>query len=183
MLKEFREKRSLRLVTALVVGFLFGFLLDKGGATEYDVLVNQLLLRDFTVLKIIFSAIIVGSVGFHLLANRGLVDSRVKPFKPKSQIIGGLVFGVGFALLGYCPGTLVGAIGGGSIHALFGAVGMVAGSGAFAHLYPRINRFIEGDNRGDITIPQLIKAETTPVIILTGLLLGLTMVLLEILGL
>lgn len=183
MLERFREKRSMRLVTALVVGLLFGFLLDKGGATEFDVLVNQLLLRDFTVLKIIFSAIVVGSLGFHLLVNRGLVNPSIKPFKPKSQIIGGLVFGVGFALLGYCPGTLVGAIGGGSVHAIFGAIGMVAGSSLFAHLYSRINSFIEEDNRGDMTIPKLINADATPVIISTGLLLGFTMALLEILGL
>ena len=180
MLKMFREKRSLRLLTALVVGLLFGFLLQKGGATDYRVLVNQLLLRDFTVLKIIFSAIVVGSLGFQLLLRVGLVDPSIKPLKPKPIIIGGLIFGAGFALLGYCPGTLAGAIGSGSIHALLGAVGMVAGSSVFANLYPKFKNFIEKGDRGKITIPDLIKVDVGLVIFFVDILLFSTMILIEL---
>lgn len=183
MLDKFREKRSLRLLTALVVGLLFGFLLQKGGAADYRVLVNQLLLRDFTVLKIIFSAIVVGSLGFHLLVNTGLADPSIKPFKPKPIIIGGLIFGAGFALLGYCPGTLAGAVGTGSIHALLGAAGMVAGSSAFANLYPRIKNFIEKGDRGELTIPEILKVDAKPVIVFVDLLLIIMMVLIEIINL
>lgn len=180
MLNKFREKRSLRLLTALVVGLLFGFLLQKGGATDYGVLVNQLLFRDFTVLKIIFSAIVVGSLGFHLMVRAGLADPSIKPFKPKPIIIGGLIFGAGFALLGYCPGTLAGAIGTGSIHALLGAAGMVAGSSAFANLYPRIKSFIEKGDRGGLTIPEIMKVDVGPVIIFVDILLITAMALIEL---
>ncbi|MBS3737026.1 MAG: YeeE/YedE thiosulfate transporter family protein [Candidatus Bipolaricaulota bacterium] len=180
MLDRFREKRSLRLVTALVVGLLFGFLLQKGGATDYGVLVNQLLLRDFTVLKIIFSAIVVGSLGIHLLVRGGLVDPSIKPFKPKPIIIGGLIFGAGFALLGYCPGTLAGAIGAGSIHALLGAVGMVTGSSAFANLYPRIKGSIEEGNRGRLTIPEVLKVDVGLALLIVDLLLIIMLILIEI---
>lgn len=183
MLDDFRKKRSLRLLTALLVGFLFGFLLDRGGATDYGVLVNQLLLRDFTVLKIIFSAIVVGSLGFPILVKRGIADPSIKPFRPKSQIMGGLIFGAGFALLGYCPGTLAGAIGTGSIHALLGGIGMVVGASIFAHLYPFLSGFIEGDDRGGLTVPELLNTEPTLVTVLTGLLLVTVMVFLETGGL
>ncbi len=179
MLEMFREKRSLRLSTALVVGLLFGFLLQKGGATDYRVLVNQLLLRDFTVLKIIFSAIVVGSLGFQLLLRAGLVDPSIKPFKPKPIIIGGLIFGAGFALLGYCPGTLAGAIGSGSLHALLGAGGMVAGSSAFANLYTRMKGSIEKGDRGELTIPDLLKVNVGLVIVFVDILLISTMILIE----
>ncbi|MBS3788902.1 YeeE/YedE family protein [Candidatus Bipolaricaulota bacterium] len=180
MLDRFREKRSLRLITALVVGLLFGFLLQKGGATEYEVLVNQLLLRDFTVLKIIFSAIVVGSLGFQIVVRAGIADPSIKPFKPKPIIVGGLIFGAGFALLGYCPGTLAGAVGTGSIHALLGAAGMVAGASAFANLYPRINNFIEKGNRGRLTIPEVLKVEVGLTLLIVDLLLIVIMALIEI---
>ena len=179
MLERFREERSLRLVTALVVGLLFGFLLQKGGATEYRLLVNQLLFRDFTVLKIIFSAIIVGSIGFHLLVRAGLADPSIKPFRPKPIIIGGLIFGAGFALLGYCPGTLAGAIGAGSIHGLLGAAGMVAGSSAFANLYPKITNFIEKGNKGGLTIPEMLNLSAEPTLFTVNFFLIIIIVLLE----
>jgi hypothetical protein len=180
MLERFRSDRSLRLATALVVGLLFGFLLQKGGATEYGILVNQLLLRDFTVLKIMFSAIVVGSVGFHFLVRAGLANPGIKPFKPKPIIIGGLVFGAGFALLGYCPGTLAGAIGTGSVHALLGAAGMVVGSSAFANLYPKIMNFIEEGNRGGLTIPEMLNVDAGTTLFVVNFLLIIVMILIEV---
>jgi hypothetical protein len=180
MLEKFRNDRSLRLATALVVGLLFGFLLQKGGATEYKVLVNQLLLRDFTVLKIIFSAIVVGSIGFHFLVRAGLANPSIKPFKPKPIIIGGLIFGAGFALLGYCPGTLAGAIGTGSVHALLGAAGMVVGSSAFANLYPKIMNFIEEGNRGGLTIPEMLNVGAGTTLFAVNLVLIIAVVLIEV---
>lgn len=180
MLERFRNDRSLRLATALVIGLLFGFLLQKGGATEYKVLVNQLLLRDFTVLKIIFSAIVVGSIGFHLLVRAGLANPSIKPFKPKPIIIGGLIFGAGFALLGYCPGTLAGAIGTGSVHALLGAFGMVVGSSAFANLYPKIKNFIEEGNRGGLTIPEMLNVNGGTTLFIVNFLLIIVMILIEV---
>ena len=183
MLELIRKQRSLRLFTAFAIGIIFGFLLQKGGATDFRILVNQLLLRDFAVLKIIFSAIVVGSVGFYFLKAFGVADPSIKPFSPAPIVIGGLMFGVGFALLGYCPGTMAGAVGAGSLHALFGVVGIVLGAIAFARVYPRLEEFLERSNRGSVTIPELVGTSQGKVIIILTLLVALIMILLEINGL
>jgi hypothetical protein len=131
-------------------------------------------------LKIIFSAIVVGSIGFHFLVRAGLANPSIKPFKPKPIIIGGLIFGAGFALLGYCPGTLAGAIGTGSVHALLGAAGMVVGSSAFANLYPKIMNFIEEGNRGGLTIPEMLNVGAGTTLFVVNFLLIIVMVLIEV---
>lgn len=91
-----------------VTGFLFGFLLQKGGVTRYNVIVGQFLLKDFTVLKIMLTAVIVGSVGIYGMRALGLdVNLHVKTTALLGNALGGLIFGAGMAVLGYCPGTAV----------------------------------------------------------------------------
>ena len=82
-------------------------------------------------------------------------------------MIGGLLFGVGFALLGYCPGTIAGAIGNGYLDAMVGGLaGILFGSGLFAALYPRLKQGIlrKGDF-GDQTLPKLLKVNEWVVIL------------------
>ena len=101
-------ENKLRLFKGLGTGIIFGFLLHRGGVTEYNVLVGQLLLKDFTVAKIILTAIVVGMVGVHFLSDRELIELKPKSGSLRRTISGSLIFGVGFALLGYCPGTKIG---------------------------------------------------------------------------
>lgn len=120
----------------LGIGIIFGFLLHKGGVTKYDVIVGQLRLTDHTVIKIIFSAIIVTMLGISYFYPKGLLPVEVKSGSIKNACIGGLLFGVGFGLLGYCPGTIAGAIGSGSLDALSGGlVGIILGTILFAKIY------------------------------------------------
>ncbi len=183
MLEAFREKRRLRLTTAFVIGVFFGFLLQKGGATEYGILVEQLLLRDFTVSKIIFSAIVVGSLGIYTMVRFGAADLSVKPLVPGPILVGGLIFGAGFALLGYCPGTLAGAMGTGSVHALLGAAGMFLGTSVFATVYDSVKGYIAKADKGSLTIPDLLGVSPWVVVIFMTVLLAAIMVLLEVSGL
>lgn len=138
-----RTNRPLQTGLGFTFGILFGFLLERGGATEHAVIWGQLLLYDFTVLKIMLSAVLVGMIGFQLLRSLGLVEPRVADPSLGAHLVGGLIFGVGFALLGLCPGTVAGAVGRGSADALVGgAVGLVIGTGLFARVYPRVSRGI-----------------------------------------
>jgi hypothetical protein len=120
------------LVAAVVFGAAFGFLLHRGRVTSYDVIVNQLRLRDFTVLKIMLTAILVGGVGVLSLKSAGLAVYHIKDATLLGVILGGALFGVGMAVYGYCPGTGLAAIGAGSIHALVGAIGMLVGGVLYA---------------------------------------------------
>lgn len=123
------------LLLAPVFGFAFGWLLHRGRVTSYDVIVNQLRLRDFTVLKIMLTAIIVGGIGVYFLVDAGLARWVLREANIGGVILGGLLFGVGMALYGYCPGTGFAAMGTGNLHAAVGAVGMIAGAIAYAYAY------------------------------------------------
>jgi hypothetical protein len=127
---------SLGLVLAGVFGLIFGVLLQKGRVANYNVIVNLFRFRDMTVLKIMMTAIVVGSVGVYLMNAGGLASFHIKPTYLLGLVIGGGIFGIGMALYGYCPGTGVAAVASGSIHALIGFFGMLAGGIAYAFSYP-----------------------------------------------
>ncbi len=173
--KTFKEpgKRS-RLIAGLIFGIIFGFLLQKGGVTKYDVIVGQLLLTDFTVVKIMLSAVVTGMIGIYIMKSAGWVQLYPKSGSLGQNIAGGLIFGAGFAILGYCPGTLAGAIGNGYLDALTGGVaGILIGAGLFAALYPKINsRTPKKGKYGNITIPGLLKINEWLIIVpLTALII------------
>lgn len=173
------------LVWGLAFGIVFGFLLQKGGATKYDVIIGQLLLTDFTVLKIMLSAVLTGMIGIYAMKTLGWVELYPKSGSAGMNIIGGLIFGVGFAVLGYCPGTIAGAIGNGYLDALVGGVaGILIGAGLFAALYPRLNQGIlnKGDF-GDLTLPRLFKVNEWVVVIPVAVLIFLVLYWLERAGL
>lgn len=148
-------------VVGLCIGFVFGVLLHKGGVTRFDVIVNQLRLRDFTVLKVMLTAILVGGVGIYALNAGGAASFHLKPTLLGPILIGGGIFGIGMALLGYCPGTAVGSVGSGSIHGLVGVIGMLAGAAAYAEAYPYIKEWgvFAWLDKGNLTFPKLLEID------------------------
>ena len=146
-----------KLVAGMIFGFAFGFLLQKGGVGKFNILIGQLLLQDWTVAKIMLTAIIVGMIGVFALHHFAKVNLHIKPTRIGSNIIGGLLFGVGFALIGYCPGTAAAALGQGSWDAIFAMGGLVAGSWIFAELSAHLKRTVEkwGD-LGNVLLPDLL---------------------------
>jgi uncharacterized protein len=179
------KKGKSPLLWGLAFGIVFGFLLQKGGATKYDVIIGQLLLTDFTVIKIMLSAVLTGMIGIHAMKSLGWVELYPKSGSAGMNIIGGLIFGVGFAVLGYCPGTIAGAIGTGALDALVGGLaGILIGSGLFAALYPRLSRGIlmKGDF-GDLTFPRLFKVNDWVIVIPASTLIFLVLYWLERAGL
>ena len=117
---------------AIPMGIVFGVLLHRGGVANYNVIVNQFRFKDFTVLKIMFTAIIVGGIGVLLLKDAGHAQYHIKPANMLGVTLGAALFGVGMVLYGYCPGTGVAAMATGSLHALVGFVGMLVGGGLYA---------------------------------------------------
>jgi len=131
------------LVTGALTGLAFGFLLQKGGVTRFRVIVGQFLLRDFTMLKIMLTAMIVGGIGVYGMRAAGLeFASHVKNADLLANALGGLIFGGGMVLLGYCPGTGIAALGDGSRHALPGIAGMLFGTAIYAEVYPWFNAHV-----------------------------------------
>jgi hypothetical protein len=159
MLKTLHRKKRMQLGIGFAAGILFGFLLQKGGVTTYDVIIGQLLLTDFTVLKVMLTAVVTGMIGVHFLRSLGLAELHPKPGSMGSTALGGLIFGAGFGILGYCPGTVAGAVGQGSLDALFGGVvGILLGAGIFSELFPGLNeKVLNKGYFGEVTWPQVLK--------------------------
>lgn len=144
------------LLLGAITGLLFGFLLQKGGVTRFNVIVNQFLLRDFTVLKVMLTAIVVGSIGVYFFADAGLATLHVKKATLLGNVLGGAIFAVGMVVLGYCPGTAIAAIGDGAKDAIFGALGMFAGAALYAELHPWFKANVLGVGAiGDATLASI----------------------------
>ncbi|MFT5904442.1 MAG: putative membrane protein YedE/YeeE [Cryomorphaceae bacterium] len=124
------------LVIAALFGIIFGILLNKGRVTDYNVIVNLFRFKDFTVLKIMLTAIVVGGIGVFAMQGIGWIEGyHIKDTNLLGLILGSGLFGAGMALYGYCPGTAVAAIATGRIHALVGFFGMLLGGIIYAYSY------------------------------------------------
>jgi hypothetical protein len=141
----------------LITGVLFGMIMQRAQVIRYDRQVNVLLFKDMTVIKFMFSAIIVGMVGVYILKDAGIAKLAVKPAILGAVILGGLLFGAGWALVGYCPATAVAALGEGRVDAFWGIAGMIVGAGIFSHIYPVLKKTVLAwGDLGKITIPQVL---------------------------
>ena len=178
-----RSSARAQVVLGLITGIVFGFLLQKGQVTEYEVIMGQLLLTDFTVVKVMLSAVLVGMIGVYAMRAAKVCRLHCRMGSVGATVIGGLIFGAGFATLGYCPGTAAAAVGAGAMDALVGMIGMVAGAGLFAHLYPRLDRSIlkKGAFPAE-TIPELFHLPAWIVVIAVAILIPVAFYVLAILG-
>lgn len=120
----------------LITGIGFGFLLQKGRVLRFEKQVAAMLWKDMTILKFMLSSILVGMVGILLMTDAGMIKLSHKSMNLGAVLLGGTVFGIGWAVMGFCPGTSVGALGEGRWHALFAIAGMLVGAGIYAALYP-----------------------------------------------
>ena len=165
------------LMYGLITGILFGFFLQKGRVLRYDKQIAALLLEDMTIVKFMLSHIVVAMIGVYFLLDLDLVQLSLKPTILGSDIIGGLIFGLGWGLLGYCPGTSLGALGEGRTDAIWGIAGMLVGAAIYAEAYPYLLKTVlTWGNYGKITIPQLLGVNhwfvIIPFIFLVGALFG-----------
>jgi len=184
MLKALHLHKGAQRLVGLLIGLVFGFLMHKGGVTRYDVIVGQLLLEDFTVVKLMLSAVIVGMLLVHLFRDAGLATLHPKAGSLGATAIGGLIFGVGFAVLGYCPGTLAAALGAGWIDALVGAIGIVIGAGLFAACYPRLRTgILKRGDFGTLTLPEWLKVNAWAVVVPVALALAAILYAIDCAGL
>ncbi len=144
------------LPLGVLFGFVFGWLLQRARLSNSDVIIAQLRLRDYTLFKVMLTAIIVGGIGVFFLNSGGLAAYHIKPANLLAVAAGAVLFGIGMAIFGYCPGTALAAIGTGSLHALAGAIGMVAGAVAFAFSFDWIKAVVLPiAAAGPVRLPEL----------------------------
>ena len=163
------------LLYGLITGILFGFFLQKGRVLRYDKQVGALLFKDMTIVKFMLSHIAVAMVGVYFLYDMGIAKLSLKPMILGGVVLGGLIYGLGWGLLGYCPGTSLGALGEGRTDAIWGIAGMLVGAGIYAEAYPYLQKTVlTWGNYGKITIPQVLGVNhwlvIVPFIVLTVML-------------
>jgi len=163
------------LFYGLITGIIFGFLLQKARVIRYDKQLGALRLIDMTIVKFMLSTILVAMVGTYLLKDLGLIKLSIKPTILGGVILGGLIFGIGWGFLGYCPGTSAGALGEGRYDAIWGILGMLAGAALYAEAYPDLKKTVlTWGDLGKITFPQVLGVNhwiIIAIIVIGGLLL------------
>ena len=144
-------------ILGLLTGVVFGFLLQKGRVIRFEKQIGALLLKDMTIFKFMLSAIIVGMIGIFILSDAGLIKFSHKPMNVGAIVIGGILFGGGWAIMGFCPGTSVAALGEGRIHAFFAIAGMLTGAALFAEIFPFFKATVMSwKDYGKIGLPEVL---------------------------
>lgn len=144
-------------LASLFVGFLFGFVLERGGLADSRRLAAQFYLHEQRVLKVMFSAIVVAMLLLGWAAGVGLLAPErlyVNPTYLGPGILGGLLLGMGFIVGGYCPGTSIVATATLKLDALAFVLGCLCGVTAFGESVAGFETFFEGDARGRVTLPE-----------------------------
>jgi uncharacterized membrane protein YedE/YeeE len=147
------------LLAALVLGAAFGFTLERAGLGSARKLIGQFYGRDFAVLKVMFSALLVAMLGVFWLGRFGLLDLRavyVPPTFVRPQLVGGALFGAGLVVAGLCPGTACVAAATGRVDGLFVLLGLFGGMIGAGLLLDRFAMFYESSAHGAWTLPELL---------------------------
>lgn len=143
----------MKLLLGLVLGAMFGAVLQLSGASSHTKIINALRLKDLTIMKLILMAIGVGLIGVHLLDAFGLANMKVKDLYLPGLVIAGLIFGVGFAVTGYCPGTALAAAAEGKPDAWSTILGGLLGALVFAFMFPDLEASLSSLGQyGPVTI-------------------------------
>jgi uncharacterized protein len=144
-------------ILGLLTGVAFGFLLQKGRVLRFEKQIGAMLFKDMTIFKFMLSAIIVGMFGILGLAEAGVISLSHKAMNVGGVVLGGSLFGIGWAIMGYCPGTSVGAVGEGRWHAIFAVIGMVIGAAVYAQIFPSVEASVlSWANLGKIDLPTAL---------------------------
>ena len=133
---------EIKILLAIVIGLLFGFILQKSGAANPQRIINMLRLKDFHLMKVIFLGLGLSSLVLFLLMSLGVIDTGHLSVKTAyiGVIVGGAIFGLGWAISGFCPGSSVVAIGARRFDALFFVVGGLLGAFVFTLVYSSLKQ-------------------------------------------
>lgn len=147
------------LLLAVAIGIAFGFTLERAGLGNARKLAGQFYFTDFTVFKVMFSAIVVAMLGAFWLSRLGVLDLR-SVYVPETwlapQLVGGLLFGAGFVVAGLCPGTSCVSAATGRGDGLAALGGMFVGILMTGLAFTPLQHFYESTGRGSFTLPDLL---------------------------
>ena len=151
--------RPTGMVVAVLIGFGFGFVLERSGFGRSTVLTDQFYLNNMRVFKVMFSAIVTAMLGVFTLSALGMLDLslvRIPATFLWPQIAGGFLLGVGFIISGHCPGTAVVGAASGNMDALVAFLGTALGTLVFGAFYPQLVDFYNSGAMGELRLPDVL---------------------------
>jgi len=145
------------LIIGFLIGCAFGAILFLGGASSYRKILGTLLLKDMTIIKLMMTAIGVGTLGIYLLDQGGMANMSIKPAYIWGVVTGSVIFGIGWAVSGYCPGTCLVGSAEGKKDAIATLVGALVGALIFSMVFPTLDQLLlQNADFGKITVQSLL---------------------------
>ncbi len=139
----------------LFIGIVFGVIIQWTRVDTFDKIAGFAMLHGFKVPKMLFFSIGIASIGLYFMIKMGWAHYHIKPIVLGGILIGGVIFAIGMAILGLCPGTGPVAVSEGNIDVLTGLIGGLLAGALFTYLYPDLKGII-GPNLGKLTLTQLV---------------------------
>jgi uncharacterized membrane protein YedE/YeeE len=132
-------------VLYIALGTIFGFVLSRSGAADYDQIQSMFLFRSFQLYGILGTAVVLTAAGLWIIKRRGRtalgrpLKIELKPLH-RGNVAGGVLFGIGWSMAGMCPGPILVNIGEGKLYALAAVAGALAGAALLGAVYPRLQK-------------------------------------------
>jgi hypothetical protein len=167
------------VIVGLLMGIVFGFALEKSRVFEPGMIVGQMQLRNFIMLKVFMTAVATGAVVLAVLNGFDIVKLAPKGAFYVADVVGGLILGIGITLAGACPGTALAQIGAGYRDALFILAGGLAGTVAFSYAQPTLSGTVLAEDGGKILLSDLIGIPYWPAALGLAVVFGVFLIMLE----
>ncbi len=143
-------------LVGVMMGIVFGFALEKSRVFEPGIIVGQMQLRNFIMLKVFLTAVATGAVVLAGMHGFGFVKLAPKAALYAADVIGGLILGAGIALAGACPGTVMAQVGVGYRDAIFTLVGGLGGAVAYSYAEPALSKTFLASGAGKLVLSDVL---------------------------
>lgn len=167
------------ILVGLLMGTIFGFALEKSRVFEPGMIVGQMQLKNFIMLKVFLTAVATGALVLAVMTFLGWASLHPKGAFYIADIVGGLILGAGIALAGACPGTVLAQIGAGYRDALLVLAGGIFGAAVYGYLEPALSPFLQSADAGKITFADVFGLPYWFLAILLAVMIGVVLFLLE----
>lgn len=167
-----------KLLLGLFSGMAFGFVIQRVGATDPDRMTRAHLMLDADIPRFMLAAVALSALGLFGLQAAGVGRTMVLPTSLVATGLAAVIFGIGWGLCGYCPGTTWAAVGEGRLDAFFALVGGLAGAAVFAHLHERLIPLLyDPTNLGQLTVTDVVGNRALAlVVVLIALVAGIYLI-------
>jgi len=144
------------IIIGVAMGIVFGFALEKSRVFEPGMIVGQMQLHNFIMLKVFLTAVATRAVLLACMHGFGLIKLAPKAALYAADIAGGAILGGGIALAGACPGTVLAQVGVGYRDAIFTLVGGLVGAVAYSYAEPALSGTFLGSGAGKLVLSDVL---------------------------